>query len=286
VGIDLQRRDFESYPYRAYLGGEFSKQGWRYYYLYGLGVKLPTGTLILIACSLVVAACQSRRRSALALNTVLLAPAVVILVLVSSQTGMNEHVRYVFPVLPYLYVCSGNLVGFVAKNRWLAKCLILTVAWIVTSSLCIYPHSLSFFNEIAGGPASGHRHLIHSNLDWGQDLGFLASKIRAHDSTPVHVAYFGGFAPSDVGFDFRSPPTSHHGEDVSFPPGYYAVSVQILKDPRPFRIGARSRATMPPNLLEELLRHEPEMRAGYSIHIFRIGAPIPAAARRREMLTD
>ena len=37
----------------------------------------------------------------------------------------------------------------------------------VGSSLAIYPHSLSYFNELAGGPTKGHYHLIDSNIDWG-----------------------------------------------------------------------------------------------------------------------
>jgi hypothetical protein len=40
----------------------------------------------------------------------------------------------------------------------------------MTSTLLVYPHELAYFNEAAGGPAAGHRHLLHSNLDWGQDL--------------------------------------------------------------------------------------------------------------------
>lgn len=41
------------------------------------------------------------------------------------------------------------------------------------SSLSVYPHQLAYFNELAGGPKSGYKHLLHSNLEWGQDLLFL-----------------------------------------------------------------------------------------------------------------
>lgn len=39
----------------------------------------------------------------------------------------------------------------------------------VASTLAVYPHQLAYFNELSGGPENGHRHLLHSNLDWGQD---------------------------------------------------------------------------------------------------------------------
>ena len=48
----------------------------------------------------------------------------------------------------------------------IAGSLLATVA----STLSVYPHQLAYFNEAAGGPENGHKHLLHSNLDWGQDL--------------------------------------------------------------------------------------------------------------------
>lgn len=44
-------------------------------------------------------------------------------------------------------------------------CLLASVA----STLRSYPHQLAYFNENAGGPANGWRHLIGSSFDWGQD---------------------------------------------------------------------------------------------------------------------
>ncbi len=39
----------------------------------------------------------------------------------------------------------------------------------VGSTLSVYPHQLAYFNELAGGPENGYRHLLHSNLDWEQN---------------------------------------------------------------------------------------------------------------------
>jgi hypothetical protein len=40
----------------------------------------------------------------------------------------------------------------------------------IYSTLSVFPHSLAYFNEASGGPENGHKHLLGSNLDWGQDL--------------------------------------------------------------------------------------------------------------------
>jgi len=46
----------------------------------------------------------------------------------------------------------------------------------VGSTLHVYPHQLAYFNEAAGGPQNGFRHLLGSNFDWGQDVR-LANQI-------------------------------------------------------------------------------------------------------------
>ena len=49
--------------------------------------------------------------------------------------------------------------------------------WAVGSSVAVWPHSLAYFNELAGGPRGGHMHLgllsTDTNLDCGQNLLLL-----------------------------------------------------------------------------------------------------------------
>lgn len=61
--------------------------------------------------------------------------------------------------------------------------------WFVASSLWIYPHSLSYFNESIGGPLNGPEHLLGSNVDWGQDL--LSMFHRAKDNPEDSVLIVG-----------------------------------------------------------------------------------------------
>ena len=47
------------------------------------------------------------------------------------------------------------------------------LAWHVGESVAIRPNYLAYFNQLAGGPSQGYKHLADSSLDWGQDLPAL-----------------------------------------------------------------------------------------------------------------
>lgn len=65
----------------------------------------------------------------------------------------------------------------------------LAVVWAVASSLVTYPHSLAYFNELAGGPSNGHQHLIGANLDWGQDNFLVQNWVNQHpERQPIHIS--------------------------------------------------------------------------------------------------
>jgi hypothetical protein len=69
-------------------------------------------------------------------------------------------------------------------QTFFATVVVTLCCWFVSSSLWIYPHSLSYFNESIGGPLNGPRHLLGSNVDWGQDLRYAWDTI-AHNSFQV-----------------------------------------------------------------------------------------------------
>lgn len=191
LGIDVQKRDFEDSGRPSYLGGKWKDGGWWYYYLYGLWVKVPHGTQLLLGTAFALALLGLRQ---LPIPTwrdevVLLVPAVVLLVLVSSQTGFNHHVRYVLPCLGLLLVFSGKATLLLTSRIPLLKLgLFFAPLCTIASSLIDFPHSLSYFNEFAGGSENGHKHLLHSNLDWGQDL-YRADRWVAENTESGHAWY-------------------------------------------------------------------------------------------------
>jgi hypothetical protein len=129
---------------------------------------------------------------------------------------------------------SGAAFGSV-KAAGVATMLLL--AWHVVESVSISPNYLAYFNELAGGPAHGYRHLADSSLDWGQDLPALrrwldSQGLQRQGAPQVYLSYFGTARPEYygiqaigmAGFIDRRPPQ---------PPGplgagVYCISATIL----------------------------------------------------------
>ena len=301
LGMDLQRRDFENYHYPSYLSGQFSPKGWWYYYLYAMAIKVPLGTWLLF---LLAASCRFWRRPGASIHSscesargiptathalkhvfkpswrdefVLLSPAVAVLTLVSSQTGFSEHMRYVLPAFPYCFIWIGRIAPFLGGQRRVPTGIaVAAILWSSGSSLAVYPHSLSYFNEMVGGPLGGPRHLIQSNIDWGQDLLFLKRWLDEHPSVrPLKLAYFGYCDPRYVGIEYSAPklpvPTGSEAAQHAIPPGWYAISVNFVRGLPYFAYaGDGTKTSYAQDSLSAFQRIEPTAMAGYSIYIYHI----------------
>ncbi len=301
TGIDRQMVDFEL-GFRSYLAGQWKFGGWWYYYLYALLVKVPVGTWLLLMLAIGVSIRSARRRRSAAPDgqrgcsnsdvptwrdeLCLVAPAVVVLGLVSSQTGFNHHLRYVLPAFPFAFIFIGKVATYCRwpPTRRTAACcgsddgstpathgplttLLAAAAllWSIGSSLWVFPHSLSYFNELAGGPMNGHRHLVDSNIDWGQDLLYLKQWYDSHpEARPFHLAYFGLVDPQIAGIECDLPPADPR-------PGWHAVSVNFV---RGLVFGVRSGPDHGEWADEDRFTYfqhfEPTAHAGYSIYIYHI----------------
>jgi 4-amino-4-deoxy-L-arabinose transferase-like glycosyltransferase len=294
-GIDVQRVDFEK-GLNSYLAGEWRHEGeggWWYYYLYALVVKVPLGTWGLVLANLVLTIGCSRFRAAWCDEVVLALPAAAILALVSSQTGFNHHMRYVLPMFPFVMVSAGKLAYFIRAVCWPAALVILALlGWALGSCLLIYPHTMSYFNELAGGPENGAAHLVDSNIDWGQDLLYLKDWLEQHpECRPLHLAYFGLVDPRILGINFTLPPpgpTAFHStddliEDPMGPmPGWHAASVNFvygLEYNAPDGQGGVHHNNL--RTFEYFQSFTPVARAGYSILIYHITLDEANAVRHR-----
>lgn len=190
LGFDSQKKDFEAYRPISYLHGTWQHGGWWYYYIYGLLVKVPLGTLGLLAwCGFRHWNPHGDRFRTLAhRDYLILAPAACLFLMVSAQTEFNHHLRYVFPALGLMLVWAGQLAAmtqtpdqqnhnathsafFYLTHRYAnytLGALILSVCSTIRV-LSVFPHHLAYFNEAAGGGRRGSDHISHSSLDWGQD---------------------------------------------------------------------------------------------------------------------
>lgn len=252
TGFDVQRRDLEGTNMPpSYLAGEWRQGGWWYYYLYGLAVKVPVGIWCLAVWGLALSFCRARRSAGWADELTLWLPATTVLVLASSQTGFNHHVRYVLPMAPFVCVTTGKLAGYMGRESCVACLAVLSLlGWSLVSSILVYPHSLSYFNELAGGPGRGHEHLVDSNIDWGQDLFFFKDWAERHpEARPLGLAYYSCIDHRIVGEEFGHVPSEPRL-------GWFGVDIRNLlsQDDR----------------YEYFRRLSPTAKAGHSIYVYHI----------------
>jgi 4-amino-4-deoxy-L-arabinose transferase-like glycosyltransferase len=291
LGFDEIR--FESNPgipgsgFPVYLRGRIQNSGWWYYYLYALAVKMPIGTWLLLLGSILAAACAPSARGGRMDEALLLLPGLGFLATMSLLTGIDLGVRYVLPVLPFIFIYAGRLGRLFEppgrRRPLLAAAIALALGWVAVSSTRVWPGYIAYFNEAAGGPEGGYRHLIDSNLDWGQDLLEARRWLDRHPQPgPVHLAYFGAVDPHLAGIDFRLPPrdprTIRDGsllpeERRGLEPGLYMVSANFV-------CGLRHRADLGDGRIVTVEQDafgyfrdlKPVDRAGWSIWIYRLDA--------------
>ncbi len=286
IGVDLQKWDFDRERW-SYFRGEWRTQGWWYYYLYGLAIKVPLGAWLLFFVAMIGMIVRSSRRASWQDELLLFIPPLLVLTGASLETGLNRHLRYVLPALPFLIVIASRAFLVFAEPRLKLRGVVtFASAWFVASSLWIYPHSLSYFNELIGGPRHGERHLNASNLDWGQDLPYLRRWQQANPhARPLWVNNWVAYIrPEHVGVEHEGLVPSLPEEDASrhqalrrrpeprFQPGWYAIDRETLLS----RSGD----------YEYLRSLEPVDWAGYAFHIYRITPEQAAEFERRWRMAE
>ncbi|MEU8304370.1 phospholipid carrier-dependent glycosyltransferase [Actinomadura sp. NPDC048955] len=244
---------FENMRWTGFLFGDVYR-GSRWYYLpAALLVKTPLGMLVLWAAGVAATVALPRLRPA---APYLLAPTAVLLAV--AMTGSRDlGVRYAIFVPIFLAVAAGGTV--LLRWRWARGATVALLLLVAVSSLRAFPYYLPYSNEAFGGPSKTHLRLHDSNVDWGQDLGRLADRLRErYPGEPVWLVFKGSGVPSAYGIRARDPLTAPPGQVR----GLLVVSDSWLvkNDPR----------------LTPLLRtSEPIDEVGYSVTIFRRPAPRP-----------
>jgi len=135
-------------------------------------------------------------------------------------------VRYVLPVLPFMFVLAGYGAQQLARLRrgtlLIAVCLLLQLGSYLVA-LANTP--LSFFNGLFCFSGDSSPCLDDSNLDWGQALPDLARyRERNHPGVPIRVIYMGS-SPVDA---YVPDATVASTEELIAPlPALYAISLHL-----------------------------------------------------------
>ncbi len=262
----------------SYLLGNHSDVGWWYYFIIAFLVKTPLVTLLLTFLLLALfikwlinTIKKSVRQKPEAKLTqffvqlkdirldwyiIILTPTLYLIWTLTSK--LNLGVRHLLPVYPFIFVMIGWLTRLAIKKyaRPIKSALAIGLVFYVAMSLSIYPNYLSYFNVAVGGPDQGHKYLLDSNIDWGQELYALKNYIDRHNLGKIYFHYFGTAYPEAYGIEHQSPPTNDQIKYLPNFKGTVAISVSGLFSKN--------------NEYSWLLEYEPVEKLGYSVWIYNI----------------
>jgi hypothetical protein len=211
-GIDAQLAES---GYTAYLMGEFNTEGFYSYYLIALLIKTPAPVLLLCGLACFCRGWPTRREVPLVIVAILL------LLFFSLSRHKNIGVRYVLFLEPMMAVWIGRILCGArvppARNKqagrlhhlsslptWLRRTVLAATTALAAIALLSWPHYLPYFNWLSGGPNNGHRWLLDSNLDWGQDLIALRRYMEQQQIEEIDLAHFGRVPPEVYGIRYRA----------------------------------------------------------------------------------
>lgn len=248
---------------------------WAWFYALALLVKNTPGFLVLLAAA---GASLWRERRALGIGAVELhwgIPAALVFLGASAGSAQTLE-RYILPMYPYLILLAASRVPALlqrSSGRWL---LGGALAFHVLPSLGALPSGhLTYFNSLARALRPGHRVLLDSNLDWGQDLPRLAAWMKRQGVKHVQLGYFGSDDPDRYGIGHRDLPGDH------------------LYAPQPAKHPRRGVVAVSPNLLfnlhglpepgpySDLRSRPPDDRAGV-FYVYRLPGAGEANGEREE----
>ncbi|MEU8613578.1 glycosyltransferase family 39 protein [Actinoplanes sp. NPDC048791] len=191
---------FEKQTFNGFLFGE-AYRGSRWYYLpAAMLVKTPLGMLVLWLAGAVTMLTVARLR--VAALYVLVTPAILFLVAMTGARNYGSRYAIFLPV--FLAVAAAAVVTL--RPRWTRVTAAALVAFVAVSSVRTFPYYLPYSNEAFGGPAKTHLRLHDSNVDWGQDLGRVADRLRErYPGEPVWLLYKGAGVPAAYGIDAKDP---------------------------------------------------------------------------------
>ncbi|MCC6934186.1 MAG: glycosyltransferase family 39 protein [Candidatus Yanofskybacteria bacterium] len=197
---------------------------------------------------------------------------------VSIRSTLNIGVRHLLPIYPFaILLVSGRIAVLLEwlkahdARRWRITSLViaLILGWYSFEAIRVWPSSLSYFNQIAGGPSGGYRFVADSNLDWGQDLKRLAQWAEANDVRAISLDYFGWADPAYYLKGRSVWTTGNIWKDANdfaqrnASDGWIAVSATFLQE-------ATNRPRPSDTTYRWLLEYPPEIVIGNSIFVWHI----------------
>lgn len=261
-GFDDQKNDVEFGEFPNFFMGKWSEKGWWYYLPFAFLVKTPLALSVFLLFLLFSYAFKKERLKVDELFLII--PILLLFFVFAFLSNLNIGIRYLLPLFPFLFILISKILQEGSKVGHIKIILIILLAgWYAYSSLSVFPHYLSHFNELVGGPKNGYKYLIDSNIDWGQDLKGLKKYMDKQGIKHIKLGYFGSVDPEIYGISYEIPRA--HPER-----GVYAISASYLQGlPYPIIYGRRI-ISIKKGYFSWLNQFEPVANIGNSILIFRL----------------
>ena len=233
-------------PFRpAFLDGEWSNTGFNSFFPRAFLYKTPIPLLFLLIMAGIAGFLRWRNvwrngsRTAIGRDLRRLSP-IWALVLVYGTFSLTSHLnighRHLLPIYPAIFIACGACTYFFRAQSGKAVVIFAgaMMCWQIIESSLLRPDYLSYFNQVAGGPKNGYKHLVDSSLDWGQDLPVLKSWLDYHfdasATNRLYLAYFGTALPRWYGIQATPLPFDSSPQKLSpLEPGTYCISATTLQ---------------------------------------------------------
>ncbi|HUI07768.1 MAG TPA: glycosyltransferase family 39 protein [Verrucomicrobiae bacterium] len=252
----------------GFLAGQYSVQGWWYFFPLAFLIKTPVSVIVLFLGGLFL--CAERRGGffrddlyALLSIAGFLGPAMA--------AKLNIGLRHILPIYPFVLLLAGKAVAklWYTKRRPLQGLLGALCLLAVGELASVAPHYLAFFNRFVGGPRNGYKYLVDSSLDWGQDLKGLKGWMDENHVQHINLSYFGTADPAYYKIHCTHLPGAPFFDEkfVAPPelPGLVAVSATNL---RGVYFTERWR-----DFYKPLSDTTPVVVIGYSIYVYQVERP-------------
>ncbi len=120
----------------------------------------------------------------------------LLLLALSPNYRVQIGIRFMFPMIVLTYVAMGAAVARgwadAQSDRWVPRWFVaFMIVALAGTSAWVWPHGLSYFNQLWGGPSAGADLLHESNYDWGQGLPELRDWCRENGEERIGVWYYG-----------------------------------------------------------------------------------------------
>lgn len=247
-----------------------------YYFIIAFLIKEPIPTLVFLLLTLVF---FNRIRYRKLSTELLIAIPFILLFILLSINKQSYALRHMLIIYPILFLFVSKSINISIKRQRILNCFFaLLFIWYLISSISIFPHHVSYFNEFVGGSENGYKYLLSDNIDRGEDLLGLKKYLIKNNINKINLSYHGHLDPINYNISYDYMPSacfqdwipgalefaqnckSDYVEDCSERKGIVAVSVTNLQN----------RFFKNRSCFDWLKKYDPVESIGNSIHVYNI----------------